>query len=212
MKKDENKVQPEENDQPLPASDANRLRQGYDGQEALADKSSPYQGEERWGDSQPSDDIKPEITDWENIAKRALADLDNYRKQQEKMRGEMTQFMSFALLAKFLEVHDDLNRILTAVKSKNLDPERIPAEVLQCQMDVMKGIGAVLQKFDQVFASEGLTKIEAHPGEKFDPNYMEAISHEASEQFPDDQVIEQFEVGLKYQDKIIKPVKVRVGK
>lgn len=155
---------------------------------------------------------KEEKVDWEDVAKRALADLDNYKKQQEKMRGEMMQFMNLTLLHKFLSVSDDLSRMLVNVKSKKLDPKTIPAEVMQCQMDVVKGIELISLKVDEIFKSEGLEKIEVKAGDVFDPTIMEAISHEECEGIKEDCVIEQFEGGLRYKDKIIKPVKVRVSK
>jgi len=150
--------------------------------------------------------------DWENIAKRALADLDNYRKQQEKLRGELTQFMNLTLLSRFLEVYDDLNRMLENVKNKKLDPEKIPADIWQCQKGVMEGLSAILQKFSDIFKTEGLEQIAVKPGDKFDPSSMEAISYEEHPEIKDDHVIEQFEGGLKYKEQVIKPAKVRVGK
>jgi molecular chaperone GrpE len=162
--------------------------------------------------SQPVDENKPEVTDWENIAKRALADLDNYRKQQEKLKGELTQFMNLTLLTRFLEVYDDLNRTLQSVMSKKLDPTKIPADVMQCQMGVMQGLGAILKKFTEIFKAEGLEQIVVKPGDKFDPSIMEAISYEEHTEIKDDHVIDQFEGGLKYKEQVIKPAKVRVGK
>ena len=136
--------------------------------------------------------------DWENIAKRALADLDNYKKQQEKLRGELTQFMNMALLVRFLEVYNDLMRITEAAKGA---PDGIT-----------QGLENILKKFNEVFRAEGLEKIEVKPGDKFNPETMEAISHEDHDEHKDDTVIEQFESGLKYKNQIIKPVKVRVGR
>lgn len=156
-------------------------------------------------------ETKP-VVDWEDVAKRALADLDNYKKQQEKLRGELTQFMNITLLTRFLTIYDDLSRVLNSVKDKKLDPATIPADVLQCQMGVMEGIGNILKKFDEIFTTDGLEKIEVKPGDKFNPETMEAISHEDHTEHKNDAVIEQFEVGLKYKNQIIKPAKVRVGK
>jgi len=136
-------------------------------------------------------------TNWEEIAKRALADLDNYKKQQEKMRGEMTQFMSITLMHKFLSVYDDLDRVINMEDISD---------------SVKEGVQAIEKKFDDIFVSEGLEKISAIPGDKFDPNTMEAISYEEHEEYKEDTVIDQFEVGLKYKDKVIKPIKVRVSK
>lgn len=167
----------------------------------------PYQGGERGGQSAQ----KPTVN-WEDIAKRALADLDNYKKQQDKLRGELTQFMNMALLSRFLDINDDLSRVLHTVQNKKLDPATIPPDVLQCQMGVMEGITNILKKFHEVFKAEGLEKIEVKPGDKFDPAVMEAISHEDHDEHKNDTVIEQLQAGLKYKDQIIKPAKVRVGK
>ncbi len=141
--------------------------------------------------------VSKEKINWEDVAKRAMADLVNYKKQQEQVRGEMTQFMSLTLMHKFLSVYDDLNRVV------NMDD--IPT-------NVKEGVQAIEKKFDEIFKSEGLEKISVKPGDKFDPNIMEAISYEDHDIYKEDAVIEQFEAGLKYKEKIIKPAKVRVGK
>lgn len=161
--------------------------------------------------SDKSSDKKEEIN-WEDIAKRALADLDNYKKRQEKQRAELTQFMSAVLLSKFLNVDDDLTRLLNSVKNTKLDPKLISEEVLTCQKGVMKGMENILKKMDEIFKAEGMERVTAKPGDKFDPNVMEAISHEEHKEYKEDTVIEQFESGLRHKDRIIKPVKVRVSK
>ena len=141
--------------------------------------------------------MKKGKVDWEDIAKRAMADLVNYKKQQEQMRGEMTQFMSLTLMHKFLSVYDDLNRVINI--------GNIPK-------DIKEGIQAIEKKFDEIFKSEGLEKLSVKSGEKFNTNIMEAISYEENKNIAEDCVIDQFETGLKYKEKIIKPAKVRVSK
>ena len=152
--------------------------------------------------------IKKEKINWEDIAKRAMADLVNYKKQQEEMRGEMTQFMSLTLMHKFLSVYNDLRRALKSFE--NFKPKN--EEDMTALAGVMRGMRSVYQKFDEIFKSEGLEKLSIESGEKFDPNTMEAISYEENENIKEDCVIDQFETGLKYKEKIIKPVKVRVSK
>lgn len=153
---------------------------------------------------------KPSVN-WEDVAKRALADLDNYKKQQEKLRGEMTQFMNMMLLAKVLSVYEDLKRLLKGVQEAKFDTDKVPAEVLHCQKGAMDGIESILKKFADVFKSEGLEPLEVEPGIEFDPNTMEAVSYEENK-VGEGKVIGTFEAGLKHKDKIIKPAKVRVGK
>ena len=79
-----------------------------------------------------------------DIAKRTMADLVNYKKQQEEMRGEMTQFMSLTLMHKFLSVYDDLNRVA------NMD---------DISANVKEGVEAIEKKFNDIFKSEGLEKL-----------------------------------------------------
>ncbi len=164
------------------------------------DNQSKDQGDQRLNAVEPlknQPEIKPEVN-WEDVAKRALADLDNYKKQQEKLRGELTQFMNMVLLIRFLEVYNDLVRIAEAAGG--------------APNGIAQGLENVLKKFNEVFRSEGLEEITVKPGDKFNPETMEAISHEDHAEFKDDTVIEQFEAGLKYKNQIIKPAKVRVGK
>jgi len=133
--------------------------------------------------------------DWENVAKRALADLDNYKKQAEKDKFEMLNIMKAASLAKFMEVYDDLERSLEFIKNK----------------EAKAGVEGVRKKFKEFLTSEGLETIEYKKGDEFNPEFAEAVSHEENE-IGNGKVIETTEVGLKYKDRVIKPAKVRVGK
>ncbi len=138
---------------------------------------------------------KDQPIDWEDVAKRAMADLDNYRKDAEKRQVEIVQFLKAASLIKFLEIYDDLNRAVEFVTDE---------KAKQGLLDVQK-------KFKDYLHTEGLTEIEFKEGDEFNPELAEAVSYEENE-VGEGRVIETMEVGLKYNDKVIKPAKVRVGK
>ncbi len=131
---------------------------------------------------------------WEDVAKRALADLDNYKKQTEKDKFELLNIMKAVSLAKFMEVYDDLGRALEHVEG-----------------EAKEGLERVQKKFKDFLHSEGLEQIEFKEGEEFNPEFAEAVSHEENE-VGNGKVIETVEVGLKYKDRVIKVAKVRVGK
>jgi len=135
-----------------------------------------------------------ELVDWEDVAKRALADLDNYKKQAEKDKFELLNIMKAAALAKFMEVYDDLGRALEHVEG-----------------EAKEGLLGVQKKFKDFLHSEGLEQIEFKKGDEFNPEFAEAVSHEENE-VGNGKVIETVEAGLKYKDRVIKPAKVRVGK
>ena len=148
-----------------------------------------------------------ESVNWEDVAKRAMADLDNYKKQAEKDKFEMLNIMKAGSLVKFMEVYDDYRRAMDALTAFKMHNE----EDMEAMKNTMRGMLNIGKKFEDVFTSEGLEKIKYEEGDDFNPEFAEAISYEESK-VGQDKVIETLEVGLKYKDRIIKPAKVRVGK
>lgn len=148
------------------------------------------------------DQPESEPMDWEAKAaefeagwKRAAADLDNYRKDTERRSLEMMEFMKGSTVVKFLDIYDDLKRAIEFVA----DPK------------AKEGLVDVQNKFKALLHGDGLEEIDIEPGADFDPNLAEAVSYEENG-VGEGKVIETVEVGLKINDRVIKPAKVRVGK
>jgi molecular chaperone GrpE len=146
-------------------------------------------------DQTPEMNWEEKAAEYEAGWKRAVADLDNYRKDMEKRQIEMIQFLKATHLMKFLEIYDDLVR---AVKFVEDDKTK-------------RGLLDVQNKFRHLLHGEGLQEIEFKEGDEFDPNTAEAVSYEENG-VGEGKVIETLEVGLKLGDKVIKPAKVRVGR
>ncbi|KKW25676.1 MAG: Protein GrpE [candidate division Kazan bacterium GW2011_GWC1_52_13] len=142
-----------------------------------------------------SESAKEQLVDWEDVAKRAMADLDNYRKDAEKRQMEMVQFLKANSLIKFLEIYDDLNRAVEFVTDEK----------------AKQGLLEVQKKFKDYLHQDGLDEIEFKAGDEFNPILAEAVSYEENE-VGEGKVIETLEVGLKYNDRVIKPARVRVAK
>jgi len=151
-------------------------------------------GGETMKDKEKAQQGNPPVN-WEDVAKRALADLDNYRKDAEKRQIEMVQFLKATSLIKFLEIYDDLTRAVEFVTDEK----------------AKEGLMGVQQKFKDYLHADGLDEIEFKAGDEFNPELAEAVSYEENE-VGEGKVIETLEVGLKYNDRVIKPAKVRVGK
>jgi len=58
--------------------------------------------------------------------------------------------------------------------------------------------------------AEGVTEIEAL-GQEFDPNLHEAVVHEETADFPDNQVIGELQRGYRLRDRVLRPSLVRVA-
>jgi len=127
--------------------------------------------------------------------KRAMADLDNYKKQIEKEKEMLVQFLKADAMLKLLPIMDNWE---VAMKNAPQDDEWV------------KGIVAIKNQLDDFFKKEGVEKVKT-VGEKFDPNMHEAMLEEESDG-EDGMILEEFEPGYKIGERVIKYPKVKVSK
>lgn len=146
-------------------------------------------------DQPMGEDWQAKASEYEAGWKRAVADLDNYRKESDRRSVEMVEFLKASTVAKFLSIYDDLKRAIEFVGEEQ----------------AKQGLADVQKKFRDLLHADGLEEIEMKVGEEFDPNLAEAISYEENE-VGEGKVIETVEVGLKIGGRVVKPAKVRVGK
>lgn len=128
---------------------------------------------------------------------RSAADFANYKRRSDEERATITQFSNAALIGKLLGVLDDFDRALD-----NVPPEAHDAWI--------EGVKLVERKLRGVLESEGVSPIEA-VDQPFDPNFHEAVAHEATADHPDNQVIGEIQRGYKLHDRVIRPSLVRVA-
>jgi molecular chaperone GrpE len=135
------------------------------------------------------------LVDWEDVAKRALADLDNYKKDEERRRLGLASIHKSCVFVKLLPIVNDLRRAIHFIDNGS----------------AREGLLAVMQKMIDLFESEGFKVLEPQEGEVFDPTTSEAISYEESS-LGSGEVIETVEIGMISEGIVMQPAKVRVGK
>jgi molecular chaperone GrpE len=128
---------------------------------------------------------------------RSAADFANYKRRSEDERGALGEFAKAVLITKLLGVLDDFDRAL----------ESIPDEAHEGWVE---GIRLVERKLRSVLESEGVTQIEAL-GQPFDPNLHEAVVHEETTEYPDNQVTAELQRGYRLRDRVIRPALVKVA-
>ncbi len=141
-------------------------------------------------------ELEEKIKELEEGWKRTQADFENYKKRSEEQRGEILMMMKADLLTKITPVLDNFRRAF----------EHAP------ENDFSFGIKQIEKQLEDILTSEGLEKISANPGDKFDCNLHEAISCEKNRKIPADHIIAETESGWMFSNRVIKPVKVRVSK
>lgn len=131
-----------------------------------------------------------------NMLKRTMADFDNFRKRTQKEK-EVLYDDGFADAIKgILPVLDNLERAIS------YDSE-------ECK-GIIEGVEMVLKIFKDILASFEVQEIHAL-NEKFNPDYHNAVAHIEDENLEENIVVDVFQKGYKYKDKILRYSMVKVA-
>jgi len=146
------------------------------------------------------DKAKAQAAEYLDGWQRARAELANARKRFDKERNEAAQLANGLLIAKLLPVLDDLDR---AIKT-------MPDDLRQHTW--VDGVTLIQRKFQAVLESEGVKPIEVKPGDKFDPAWHEAVTHEENQEHKEGAIIAEVQKGYQFGEQVLRPALVRVAK
>lgn len=130
---------------------------------------------------------------------RAEADMDNYKKRVHKEKLEQLKYGYETLIRELLPVVDNLERAIEYSKKHS-------------QKDSLyEGVELTLKLLKKVIEGYGVTSVQTL-GEIFDPNFHEGLGVEESENYEDNVIVKEIEKGYIYNDRLLRPAKVIVGK
>ncbi|MFI5254486.1 MAG: nucleotide exchange factor GrpE [Candidatus Limnocylindrales bacterium] len=130
---------------------------------------------------------------------REAADFRNYKRRTEQDREAILGLASESLLRKVLALADDFDRAI----------DLMPPEL--GKVPWTEGIVAIDRKLRMLLDSEGVTPIEVL-GKPFDPREHEAITHETTDEVPDETVIGEIQRGYRIRERVLRPALVAVSK
>jgi molecular chaperone GrpE len=143
----------------------------------------------------PPDTGPAELARMEDRYKRALADLDNYRKRSGAEIQRRVDEGRQAMLRDWLEPVDTLERAL------RFGPDQPGFD----------GLRAVLDQMESILARHGVARI-GQPGELFDPERHEAVDVRVSDDVPDRAVLHVLRSGFALGDRVLRPAQVIVAR
>ncbi len=151
--------------------------------------------------NEESDEFKKVKDDLENLNNqyiRLAADFDNYRKRQSQEREALLKYGTEEALKKLIEVLDNFERAQKSIDS-----------VEDCT--TLKGTVDILHK--QTIESLKKLGLEEIPtvGEKFDPNFHEAVMQTQSDEYPEETIVRELQKGYKIADKVLRAALVDVA-
>jgi len=134
---------------------------------------------------------------------RMAADYENYKKRNERERATAMKYAGEHIFREFLPVVDNLERALQQGAVEGTDNEKKLAGLLEGVELTLKSLHTSLDKFE--------VKAIDSVGELFDPNKQEALTMEPSDTIPPNHVVNEFEKGYFYKDRLLRAAKVTVS-
>ena len=137
--------------------------------------------------------LKKELEKMTEMAKRTMADLQNFKRRQDEERRIIINMANVDLIRALIPITDNLDRA----------KQHIP----QGAEEWFKGIEMCTTQLHKVLNDSGLKPIEAL-NQPFNPDLHEALAQGPG---PKDTIIEELEKGYALGDRVVRHAKVKVG-
>ena len=145
------------------------------------------------------DKAREEAKDLQDRLLRLAAEFDNFKKRMQRERETAMKYAEEGLLRELLPTIDNLERAM--------EQGRAAAEataLLEGVEMTMSGMRNTLEKF-------GLKAVDG-VGQPFDPNLHEALAMEASDTVPANTILQEYQRGYIFKDRLLRAAKVVVSK
>ncbi len=123
---------------------------------------------------------------------RIMAEYDNFRKRTVKERDGIYAEAYSDAVKQLLPVIDNIERSVTFVSDE----------------ETKKGLNMIITQMMETLNKMGVTVIET---KEFDPNVHNAVMHVDDEAYGEGEIVEVFQKGYKYKEKIIRYAMVKVA-
>jgi molecular chaperone GrpE len=138
-----------------------------------------------------------ERDDFKDKYLRGLAEIDNFRKRMKKEKEEFQKYVLTEFLRDLLQIYDNLER---AVKVKSPENEK----------GIASGVEMIRRQFLDLLKKYQVLEIDAL-GKPFDPALHDALSKEEQEGISKPVVVEVYQKGFIYHDKLLRAALTKVA-
>jgi len=127
---------------------------------------------------------------------RLAAEYDNFKKRTQKEKEAIYRDATIEAIKELLGVIDNLERAIMSFEDKE-NPH-------------YKGVEMVYKQTKDIFSKMGVEETKAL-GEEFNPELHNAVMHIDDEKVADNIIVEEFQKGYTYKDKVIRYSMVKVA-
>jgi molecular chaperone GrpE len=172
----------------LPAGDGDPSSSNSPGASASSTETASAEGEVQ--------KLKAERDTLLDRLARAQAEFENARRRAAREQQDFRDFATVDAIKSLLPVIDSFERALQAKSEAG---------------DFRTGVELIYKQLQDVLAKMGVRPIAAK-GEQFDPHVHEAIEMVETPDAADHEVLEEWQRGYKFKDRLLRPAMVRVAK
>lgn len=141
------------------------------------------------------DDLKKDNDKYYKHLQRTAAEFDNYKKRVQKEKDAIYQLAVGDTVAKYVNVLDNIDRAL-AVESAD--------------EKMKEGISLIKKQMLEIMSDLGCSEIPT-VGETFNPEIHDAVMHIESEDYGEQEIVEELRKGYKCGDRVIRHAMVKVA-
>ncbi len=148
-------------------------------------------------------EIKSQKNDLEDQKDRYLrlkAEFDNYRRRKQKEVIDLLKYDGESVIKQFLSVLDDLDRLAIASDENGINNIE----------KIKEGINLILNKINKRFEELEVVSF-TKPGDIVNPELHDALMMRTEDGKDENEILEVFEKGYRYKDKVIRHAKVVVN-
>ncbi len=142
-------------------------------------------------------ETKDELEEQKDKFIRLQAETDNFRKRLSREKEEFSQYANERLFKELIPIFDNFERALE-------DPSN---EI----KSLKEGLDMILKQFNTFLEKENVEPIKAI-GEKFNPEFHEALTSKESNDHEEDTIISQFVKGYTINNRVLRPSQVIIAK
>ena len=164
-----------------------------------AETATPIAGED------PKATLEAEVAGLKDRLLRTLADMENLRRRTEKDVADARAYAMTNFARDMLNVADNLRRAIDSV------PAEARSAVEGALKSVLEGIELTERDLLNTLERHGIKKIDP-AGQKFDPNFHQAMMEIPDPSVPSGTVTQVIQTGFAIGDRVLRPALVGVAK
>ena len=144
-----------------------------------------------------------EINELKDRLLRNAAEMENLRRRTQKDIADARSFSISNFARDMLGVSDNLLRAMDAVPAENREDTGIKT--------LLEGVGMTERELGNALEKHGVKKLDPK-GEKFDPNFHQAMFEVQNPEVPNNTVMEVVQAGYVIGERVLRPAMVGIAK